>query len=111
MPFSQTGVVRDLAALEAQLGERTAQRGSHIECVTLACALHPFQTTRRRRDKPVYVLALRLAVERHHHGAERPDVAHPARLAEKSGEVVVGEDEDRMLRRMARQDERIRTRL
>jgi hypothetical protein len=111
-PLPEGQVVEaDPAALEAELVKRAGQGRFHVEGVALARASYPFQLLCLLGDKPLDVLALRWPVDRHHDRAERPDVAHPRRLAEEGREVVVGDHEDRMVRSMARQQQRVRPRL
>jgi hypothetical protein len=63
------------------------------------------------RDESVDVAAPRRQIERHHHGAERPQILDPRRLLEEGREIIVGQHHDRVLRYVVREDYRVGPRL
>src|ERR1043165_6209081 len=71
-----------------KIGKRAAQGRRHVEGVARTRGAHPLHLARRTGNEPVDVVPLRRTVERHHHRAERADVAHPARLGEEVRDVV-----------------------
>ena len=109
---ARTHVVEgDAAAIELQVLQGAAHGGAHVEGVAAARALDPGDIGAAGRNKAVDVAARCRQVERHHHGAERADVLHPRRLLQEGPQVVVRDHQDRPIRRVARQDERVGARL
>src|SRR5262249_18977233 len=101
----------DPATIERCLFEGATHGRGHVEGVVLARALDPGRMGAAAGDEPVDVGFRGGEVERHHHGTERSDVLDPARLLEKGGQVIIGDDEDRSFREMARKDDGVGPRL
>ena len=111
-PQAEAAVVEgDLGGVELQLRERALQHASHVEAVGPARILDPGLAEAGLRDESVDVGLLRGKVERHHDSAEGADVLDPGRLREEGRKVIVGNHQDRMLGRVARQHDGAHARL
>ena len=97
----------DLAACQSEFVESAADGAVHIEAVLFSRPADPFGAGASLGDEAVDVARLGFEVEPQHDGAERSYVLDPTFLGEERRQVVIGDHHDRMVRRVARQDDRI----
>ena len=103
-------VETDARAIELQIHDRLPARRTDAARVTLAHAAHPRQVAPGGRDEALDIILARRQIQRQHHRAKRTNVLDPGRLRDQAADVVVGDDQHRCLRCVAREDERVRTR-
>ena len=109
-PQAEAAVVEsDLRAIKFQLREGALQRSRHVECVPLARVLDPWLASRLQWNETVDVGGPGGQIERQHDGAEWPDVLDPRLLDQEGRKIIVGDDHDRVIGRMAREDHRADT--
>ena len=83
------------------------QNRLHVEAKGFPCGSCPRLAFRLPRDEAVDVGHVRRQVQRHHHGPEGADILDPGVHVDEGGEVIVGQDQDGVVRRVPRQHQRI----
>ena len=97
----------DAAAHQPEFLESAMDGASHVEPIAIPGPSEPIDSGAGGGNKSVDIAGRRCQIEAHHHRAKRPNIPDPGRLGQERGQIIVSYHQDRVLGRVARDDDRI----